>query len=474
MAKITQRNLESIRFIKDGETIRDEGGLIGKIRAKSDNAVSVSFYYRYRWDLKSKDISCGTWPSDSLTAIRGERDKYRKFVADGINPSEQKKIIKLDQQDAIAARLAEAERQKSENLTTQDLFDEWVTTTDRNDKGAELHRLFARDVLPKVGTKQLKSLSEKDMRGVLDVVVNRGSDRMAVMLLSDLKQMFRWAEKRRPWKKLIEDNPVEHLEAKRITSDDYDGAERTRTLSADEINELGGKLPNAGLLKRTECAMWIMLSSCCRIGEVIKARWEHIDLESGVWEIPKANAKNKVEHTIYLSTFAQTYFHLLKQLSGESAWCFPRDDDSDHVCIKSTTKQIRDRQKIGSKPMSNRSKKADALILSGGDWVPHDLRRTGSTMMQSLGVMPDVIERCLNHVEPNKLRRTYQTYDYAVKKKRHGTCLATICRLSCALRITLSSCEKDRFSSNPVAMMREHPTAQAQSMRFYEAWGSKF
>jgi len=164
--------------------------------------------------------------------------------------------------------------------------------------------------------------------------------------------------------------------------------------------------------------MWIMLSCCCRIGEVIKARWEHIDLDAGIWTIPKENAKNKMAHTIYLSAYSLPYFQKLKQLSGESPWCFPRDDDESHVCIKSTTKQIRDRQKPpGGKPMSNRSKKADALILSGGDWVPHDLRRTGATMMQSLGVVPDVIERCLNHVEPNKLRRTYQTYDYATEKQ---------------------------------------------------------
>lgn len=267
MAKLTQRSLESIRAIKDGETIRDEGGLIGKIRGKTDDAVSVSFYYRYRWESKSKDISCGTWPGDSLAAVCSERDKYRKQVSDGINPAEQKKIIKLDQQEAITARLAEAERQKTDNLTTQNLFDEWVVTTDRKDKGAELRRLFARDVLPKVGTKALKSLTKKDMRAILDGVVNRGSDRMAVMLLADLKQMFRWAEKRRPWKKLIEDNPVEHLEAKKITSNDYDGAERTRTLSADEIKELADKLPDAGLLKRTEICMWIMLSCCCRTNE---------------------------------------------------------------------------------------------------------------------------------------------------------------------------------------------------------------
>lgn len=348
----------------------------------------------------------------SLADARHEAARIRALARDGIDFQVQKEETKAAEATIRAA--AEAE-----NLTVHDLFEEWVITTDRIDKGAELRRLFTRDVLPKVGTKALKSLTERDMRGILDTVVKRGSDRMAVMLLSDLKQMFRWAEKRKPWKKLIEDNPVEHLEAKKITSDDYEGAERTRALSAEEIKELSVKLPDAGLLRRTELCMWIMVSCCCRIGEVIKAKWEHIDLATAVWTIPKENAKNKMAHTIYLSSFALPYFKELKQLAGDSAWCYPSAADETHVCIKSTTKQVRDRQLTvqGRAPMKNRSKRADALILSGGDWVPHDLRRTGATMMQSLGVVPDVIERCLNHVEPNKLRRTYQTYDYADEKR---------------------------------------------------------
>ena len=71
----------------------------------------------------------------------------------------------------------------------------------------------------------------------------------------------------------------------------------------------------------------------------------------------------------------------------------------------------------GRKPMTNRAKNADALLLAGGDWVPHDLRRTGATLMQSIKVAPAIIERVLNHVEPSKLIRTYQTYDYAEEKR---------------------------------------------------------
>jgi integrase len=58
--------------------------------------------------------------------------------------------------------------------------------------------------------------------------------------------------------------------------------------------------------------------------------------------------------------------------------------------------------------LSNRSKDSQALVLTGGKWSPHDLRRTGVTIMGDLGIRPDVIEKCLNHIEENKVKRTYQ------------------------------------------------------------------
>ena len=63
----------------------------------------------------------------------------------------------------------------------------------------------------------------------------------------------------------------------------------------------------------------------------------------------------------------------------------------------------------------------DTLVLGGGEngeWTPHDLRRTASTMMQSLRVSPDVIDRCQNHALPgSKVRRHYLHYDYAEEKR---------------------------------------------------------
>lgn len=58
--------------------------------------------------------------------------------------------------------------------------------------------------------------------------------------------------------------------------------------------------------------------------------------------------------------------------------------------------------------MSKRTKKSDSLILPGGKWTPHDLRRSGATLMGNSGIRPDIIEKCLNHVEQNKMMRIYQ------------------------------------------------------------------
>ena len=80
--------------------------------------------------------------------------------------------------------------------------------------------------------------------------------------------------------------------------------------------------------------------------------------------------------------------------------------------------------------MSNRAANTNALVLPGGKWVPHDLRRTAASRMQALGVSSEVIDRCLNHTETNKVTRTYQRDDLIPQRveafNRLGTYLAVL------------------------------------------------
>ena len=100
-------------------------------------------------------------------------------------------------------------------------------------------------------------------------------------------------------------------------------------------------------------------------------------------------------------------------MTGLSPWCYPNRAETGPLCSKTITKQLSDRQRpSNSGTMSNRTNNAQALCLPGGKWTPHDLRRTGATMMTALGVLPEVAERCLNHTEENRVKRTYQRHSY--------------------------------------------------------------
>ena len=57
------------------------------------------------------------------------------------------------------------------------------------------------------------------------------------------------------------------------------------------------------------------------------------------------------------------------------------------------------------------------MVLPGGDWTPHDLRRTAATLMQGLGVAPAVIEKALNHAEVRRLVAVYQRHDYRPERR---------------------------------------------------------
>ena len=49
------------------------------------------------------------------------------------------------------------------------------------------------------------------------MLVGRGVNRTAVEVHRNIKQMFRWAEKRQPWRRLLQDgNPAELVEIEKV------------------------------------------------------------------------------------------------------------------------------------------------------------------------------------------------------------------------------------------------------------------
>jgi hypothetical protein len=93
------------------------------------------------------------------------------------------------------------------------------------------------------------------------------------------------------------------------------------------------------------------------------------------------------------------------------------------VNVKVVSQQAGDRQARfkNRKALSRRCHDDTQDLADGqnGAWTPHDLRRTGATMMQASGVSLDVIDRCQNHVlAGSRVRRHYLHQDYAEERKR--------------------------------------------------------
>jgi integrase len=443
MAKLTAKELESLTEQDVGTIIRDEGSLSGRVSLRK-KGIAIPFYFQFRWEGIYTRFSCGTWPNKSLTEIRKERNEARDLVAKGINPNENKRAGKVRQKAELAAQLAEADRQKSKELTLLDLAGEWLRDgVARKDGNAELRRKFVKDLYPALGSKVISSISEHDLRNLVRSVMARGATRQAISLFSDIVQMFGWAQKRQPWRTLLIDgNPADLVEINKLVPSDYQ-EERTRILSSIELQELyqrfqkmtadyaalpaGEKYDGIRPLKpESQLTLWICLGTLCRIGELLQAEWKNVNLENGVWFIPVANVKGsrgkKQDHHVFLSAFAIHYFSKLRLLTGNSQWCFPAKHHDGHVDLKVVSKQVGDRQSRfkNRKPLSRR-RHDDTLVLSGGangEWTPHDLRRTGATMMQAWGISLDVIDRCQNHVlAGSRVRRHYLHHDYAEEKK---------------------------------------------------------
>ncbi len=415
MPKLTTKELEALAIEDAGKRLRDGESLIGTVRTTS-KGITVLFRWRYRFDGKTKDFTCGTWPTDSLKSIRENRAKAALTVVNGKDPGHDKAISKTekraDQAQKLATqekRLADAEAQAARKTVSQ-LFEDWaaIDLKKRKDGGAEIRRAFAKDVLPKIGKLAVEDVKKSHVMAVLDALLSRGVGRMAKRTLADMRQMFRFAEMR----EIIESDPTAKIEKSRIGGKD---TERDRILSESEIKELRDKLPNGRFLHSTELALWIQLSTCCRIGEILSAKWDHVDFDNSTWRIPEGNSKNGKAHDVYLSAFAIGKFRKLKEINGASEWCYPDRTGTKAVCPKTITVQIRDRQR--GKALSNRSSAPEALKLSGGEWTPHDLRRTGATMMARLGILPAVVEKCLNHTEQNRVLRTYQHHAYDNEKR---------------------------------------------------------
>tara|TARA_R110001599_G_scaffold9972_5_gene49284 strand:- start:7961 stop:9502 length:1542 start_codon:yes stop_codon:yes gene_type:complete len=443
---------DSLTNLTDKNTYTRDSKIVGLLIRTTPAGKKA---WQLRYNIKKGEKWCDT--RASLGKFK-KASKDKNYASEGLTVSEARQLaanIKADikanntdpnnekKQKAID-RLAEQQRLENERLqliTLNDLFERWdkAVISHHKDGGARVRNVMQSKVLDKYGNLSVSDFSKKEILAITDTLLNEGKQRMAKVTFSLIRQMMRFAETR----DIIEADPTHKVDKKQIGGADK---ERNRVLCStddkpDELKELIKKIPHSGLKDTSQAGLFICLATACRIGELLKAKWEHVDIENRYWIIPSENSKNGKQHSIYLNDFALEYFKKLKNINelkeeksrkkGKpphtdktvwSEWLFPNnktnEEEQSHVETRNITKQVSDRQKAKEAVLSKRTVNCDALKLPCGKWTPHDLRRTSATLMVELGVMPEVVERCLNHAEDNKVKRTYQRYSYKPQMKQ--------------------------------------------------------
>jgi integrase len=102
--------------------------------------------------------------------------------------------------------------------------------------------------------------------------------------------------------------------------------------------------------------------------------WDEVDFDNAVWTIPKERMKRSKAHNVYLSQQCLDIMIALKTCAGNSRYLLPSRYDADAPMSRATFNRV-------TYAVVERAQK-EGLPLE--PFTIHDMRRTGSTLLNEL------------------------------------------------------------------------------------------
>lgn len=228
----------------------------------------------------------------------------------------------------------------------------------------------------------------------------RGAPATAVHIRDIVKQVYSFAilhgEK--------VENPADDVKASSIAT----FVAKDRSLSPAEIRLMFRQLESVATYPTIRLALRLILLTLVRKGELILATWNEVDFERATWTIPKQRIKGRKPHVVYLSQQAVDIFVALHTCAAGSKFVLPSRYDADrcmsHATLNRVTQIVSERARAAGLPLE--------------PFTVHDLRRTGSTLLNEVGFNGDWIEKCLAHEDSRSSRGVYNKAEY-VEQRRH-------------------------------------------------------
>jgi integrase len=347
-----------------------------------------TFRYDYRINGRRETLTIGRYGKAGIT-LAIAREKLldaKKMIADGLSPAREKKRAKV--------------KSKAEG-TFGELAQRWLDESDMSQSTRDMRRhIVNRDVVPALGNYTLREVTSEDIRALCNKIKSRGAPSTALHVREFIKLIYNFASLHG----IKVDNPAVDVDPRSIAK----VRPRDRSLTPVEIRILYRVLEEIAANPTLKLGVKFILLTMKRKTEVTHATWDEISFQDAVWTIPKARMKTGLDHNVYLSRQALDILVALKTCAGGSRYVFPSRYDTFRPISKATFNRI----------TTSAHEHACDAGLPLEPFTVHDLRRTGSTLLNELGFNRDWIEKSLAHEDRRSSRGVYNKAEYA-DQRRH-------------------------------------------------------
>jgi integrase len=347
----------------------------------------ITFRYDYRLNGRRETLTIGRYGADgiSLSEARDRCLAARKEVSEGRSPAQAKQRAK--RKLAISQNFGAVGKR-------------WFKDARMAESTRSMRRaIFDRDILPVWKNRLLTEITPDDLRALCLKVKERGAPATAIHVRDIVKQIYGFTILH--GEKLA--NPADNVGPASIAT----FTPKDRALSPAEIRIMLRELEHVPTLPTIRLGLKLILLTMVRKSELLDAVWNEVDFENALWCIPKERMKRGKAHNVYLSRQSLDIMIALKTCAGNSRYLLPSRYDADAPMSRATLNRI-------TVAIVQRAKKQDLQLEP---FTVHDLRRTGSTLLNELGFNSDWIEKCLAHEEGRSSRSVYNRAEYEPQRR---------------------------------------------------------
>lgn len=378
-------------------------------------ATTRTWTYRYKSpvDGRMRQKAIGRWPAISLGAAVAAWEKLRDARDAGTDPARAHK-------EDRALKVAKAKQDRAGVYTVRKLVDDYLKghiDVHRKKKGAaEVRRMLDRN-LGDLAVQEASTLTRAKaftfLEGLASTPVQATSIRTELGAAWDhALDAGRIPEETPNWWRLIMRGKL-RSKGKVLLGESTGTAKRV--LSEKETGELIRWLPNFTQL--ADDALTLYLWTCTRGSEIMAMEASEITKESDGWwwTVPKAKtkvARHAQATDLRVPLVGRAEAVVLRRLEAHpKGYLFPSTGRYGFVEQKTIGVAVHYRM-----PYCKTYPELQRTRLRVTKWAPHDLRRTGRTMLAAMGCPTEVAEAILGHLQPG-IVGVYNLHRYDAERR---------------------------------------------------------